>query len=48
MALVKNLLFVLALVSVVAAQELVEANKEGIEEGRRRKKFYKFFFKSRK
>ncbi|XP_035785937.1 uncharacterized protein LOC118463456 [Anopheles albimanus] len=46
MALVKNLLFVLALVSVVAAQELVEANKEGIEEGRRRKKFYKFFFKS--
>ncbi|XP_049542702.1 uncharacterized protein LOC125955606 [Anopheles darlingi] len=46
MAVVKNLLFVLALVSVVAAQELVEANTGGVDEGRRRKRFYKFFFKS--
>ncbi|XP_050094004.1 uncharacterized protein LOC126576742 [Anopheles aquasalis] len=45
-AVVKNLLFVLALASVVAAQELVEANAGRVEEGRRRKKFYKFFFKS--
>ncbi|XP_053665771.1 uncharacterized protein LOC128714915 [Anopheles marshallii] len=47
MAFIKQLLLMAAMLVLVAAQELAESpNTKSVDEGRRRKRFYKFFFKA--
>ncbi|XP_052862266.1 uncharacterized protein LOC128268982 [Anopheles cruzii] len=46
MSALKQLLVLLGMVALVAAQELVDANTRTVEERGRRKRFYKFFLKA--
>ncbi|XP_061508617.1 uncharacterized protein LOC3290066 [Anopheles gambiae] len=46
MALLKQLLLIAAMLVLVAGQDLAESNTRSVDEGRRRKRFYKFLFKS--
>uniref|UniRef100_A0A182M7M7 Uncharacterized protein n=1 Tax=Anopheles culicifacies TaxID=139723 RepID=A0A182M7M7_9DIPT len=46
MAFLKQLLLLAAMLVLVAAQELAESTTKSVDEGRRRKRFSKFFFKA--